>query len=125
MANLSVQSLVASPQCADLDDASPGVGPAGQNGRLDVPTFSRSGQFYPYILALQEQRFCTSFYNRGGQFDQNGQGSERPSRHHVDLPLPSRNEILGTTVMDDCGGLADPRGFAQEGRFLRIALDQM
>src|SRR6266516_4498549 len=92
MANLSMQSLVARRHCADLDDAASGIGTAGHNYCLDVPIFSRLGQFCLYILSLQEQGFCTLFYHRGRQSDQNGEGSERPGGHYVDRMLPRRDE---------------------------------
>ena len=110
---------------AHLDAAASGIGTAGHNYCLDVPIFSRLGQFCLYILSLQEQGFCTLFYHRGGQSDQNGEGSQRPGGHHVDRMLPRRDEILGAAVVYGRRRLGDPRGFAQEAGLLCIALDEM
>src|SRR5262245_28362486 len=63
---LSMQSVVAPLERADFNNTALGIGTAGQDDRLDVPTFSRGGQFGLYISPRQEQGFCTSFYQRGG-----------------------------------------------------------
>src|SRR5712691_13300654 len=114
MASLSMQLLVAQMCCADLDDTAAGIRAAGQNCDLDVPIFSCLGQFGLYILTFQQQGFCTPFYHRRGQFDQDGKRGKRPGGHHVGRILPARDEILGAGVMHDGGRPADPYGFPQE-----------
>src|SRR5712691_924495 len=125
MASLSMQLLVAQMCCADLDDTAAGIRAAGQNCDLDVPIFSCLGQFGLYILTFQEQGFCTPFYHRGGQFDQNRERGQRPGGYHVDRIPPRRDEFLGAAVANDCRGPGNPRGLAQEGGLLRVALDEM
>ena len=51
-------------QLADDDDAAVGTGLARDQLGVDVPIFSRFGQFSLYILSLREQALCTRFQQR-------------------------------------------------------------
>src|SRR5947209_12783791 len=105
---LSMQFVVAPFQRPDFDDTASGIGTAGQSYRLEVPTFRRLGQFEVYILPLQEQGFCTSFYHRGRQSGENRKRRHGAGRNDVHPTIPPRDEIFRTAMMDGCGGPADP-----------------
>src|SRR3974390_1914803 len=49
----------AAPERAPHHDPACRMSPAGDEIGLDVPIFSGFGQFRLYILALEQQRFCT------------------------------------------------------------------
>jgi len=113
------------PNSCYADDLGFGVGKTRSQRRLDAPTFSGFGQFGIYILTLGKQTKRPGFQQRirGGQ--QRGKGRQRPCRYNVHrhrevfdkIFKPDRMDLGGHTCRMDC--------FAQEGRLLGTAFDQM
>ena len=101
------------------------IRPTGDATGLEFPTFRGFGQFDRYILSFQKQSFYTFFEQRGGIFEQFVEGRERARRHDLSSRRPARGERLDAFGMDFGGKAERLHGFAQKGRFLGLAFDQV
>src|SRR5580704_9469166 len=101
------------------------IGKTRRQRRLDAPTFSGLGQFGIYILTLGKQTERPGFQQRirGGQ--QPRKGRQRPCRHNVHRCREVFDKIFEPDRVDLSGSACGMDCFAQEGRLLGAAFDQV
>src|SRR3954463_6377165 len=107
------------------NDLTLGVGPTRYEIGFDLPIFSGLGQFSRYILPFEKQRLCTPFHEWLDISEQCSEWRERARTHGVCTPVKLLRKNFDPLDMDAGRYARQARGFAQERRFLGVALDQM
>ena len=93
--------------------------------RANLPTFTGVGQFAGSRLALGKETRSPPLQQRIRAGEEVGKGSKRPRRHHLEAFRGVINKILDPGGVDHRRSPGCPSRFAQEGRLLGVAFDEV